>query len=758
MYRETDSSAADRVLAHRYKALALLVEGASLETVLRQIVLDMEATMPGAICTLLQYDVATDTLGNGIGPSMPRGYMTAADGLPVKEGNGSCGSSAALMQRVVVPDISIHPWWLEYRELARQYNLAACWSAPVCAVDGQLLGTFAIYYPIPAEPSEKDLFCIDNAAALVSLAFRHHQRLQKLKKLSLAIRHSSIGIAITCPNGIIEYTNTRFREISGYARDELLGQSISLIRSSETPRHLYKDLWQTIRSGCSWRGEIANRRKNGELYYALDHISPILSDGGEVLNYVLSQEDITHIKQMEQNQRYTAQHDQLTGLPNRECFRFRLNELLQESERLGLICASHCMVLLDLDNFKLINEAAGRVAGDQVLRQAVRRIKRILEGSGELARLGGDQFAILLPDMNAERASQLLEQLFDVMAAERLSWKGHEFVLSFSAGLVELTHPLPSIREAFAQAESACFAAKQKGKRCIHLYRPGDEQLLIERQGYVEWAREVRLALNESRFVLFAQKILPLQHLPSQHLSLKQQLNASPLPSYEVLLRMQMPDGRQIPPGCFLPAAERYNLMQELDRWVVSDSLRWCVDNPSLLAKISKLCINLSGQSLSDPTMLRWVEDQIQAHEAIANQIKFEITETACIENLSLAESFIRTLQGYGCQFALDDFGSGLSSFGYLKNLPVNTLKIDGLFVRDMLRDSTNLALVRSINEVGHIMGMDTVAEFVENEAIALQLKEMGVDFVQGYGIEKPKPLADVLIDQLPVSQTAEPE
>jgi len=711
----------------RNRALALLLEGASLSTVLHQILQDLEAVLPDSMCSVLM--VRDQQLVEGMSPSLPQPYMEAVNNVRIGEGIGSCGTAAFRNERVIVSDISTDPLWADFQALAALAGVKACWSEPVRSARNDVLGTFAVYYPHPRVPTDTELLHIESAAMLVALAIEQHRGLTKLRKLALAVRHSPIGVAITSESGVIEYCNQSFRDITGYSKDELHGQRLSLLRSHETPLHTYKDLWQTIQSGRCWRGEILNRRKNGEGYVALDHISPILDDNGRVINYVLSQEDITHIRRMETAADHASRHDLLTGLLNRESFKGRLTAALAGVQREGQFGGSCYMVMLDVDHFRLVNEAAGRVAGDQILRQVVVRLQQVFGDCSELARLGGDQFALLLKDHERATVVELLERLADDMAGQRFQWKEHQFVLTLSAGVVELADG-DDLRDVLLRGEGACSEASQPGRNGYHFYQRGNDQHLLERQGYVQWAGEVRRALDDDGFELFAQRIEPLA--------------GNALPDYEVLLRLQMSDGRRIAPGAFMPAAERYNLMKEIDRWVISHTLAWCRNNRAAMARIGRLAINLSGFSLSDPAMLEWVEQQVCVDGALAGQLKFEITETVCIENIALAERFIRTLQACGCEFALDDFGAGLSSFGYLKSLPVNTLKIDGQFVRDMLTDDVDRALVRSINETGHIMGMNTVAEFVENAETAALLAELGVDFAQGYGIEMPRPLQEL--------------
>jgi len=310
-------------------------------------------------------------------------------------------------------------------------------------------------------------------------------------------------------------------------------------------------------------------------------------------------------------------------------------------------------------------------------------------------------------------------------------WMKNTFSIGVSIGLTQISKNSGNITEVLIHADSACYAAKDLGRNRIHTYH-SDDALLAKRDGEFRWVNEIKDALNENRFELYAQPIVSLSDVPHNRI-------------YEVLLRLRTKNGDIIPPGAFFPAAERYNLSQPIDRWVVDHTFSWLKKHLSQLDDLDHLTINLSGASLGDNDLLHHIMQQINSDNLPPSKIKFEITETAAISNLRDATLFINTLREFGCQFALDDFGSGLSSFAYLKNLSVSTLKIDGLFVKDILNNKIDGAMVKSINEIGHVMGMKTIAEFVENDAIKDQLKTIGVDFAQGYGIGKPEPIDNIL-------------
>lgn len=548
-----------------------------------------------------------------------------------------------------------------------------------------------------------------------------------LKKLSTAVEQSPNVVVITNRDGDIEYVNPHFTEVTGYLYEEVIGRNPSLLNSGETPNRIYEEMWSTLYSGQIWRGTLHNRKKNGELYWAEEIISPLTDEAGEITHFVALQEDITEVRRIADEINFQSTHDSLTGLLNRRQFDLELQHVIDSTRDKG---TQHALCFFDIDQFKIINDTCGHLAGDELLRQVSHLIRDRLRSRDLLARPGSDEFLLLIRNCSLAQSERVVSMIMEELKSFRFHWQDRSFAVEISTGITAINEHTESAADAMKEVDTACYTAKDAGRNRIHVFR-ADDALQLAHKGYIQWATEIRSALDENRFKLFAQPIIPLQT------DLKT--------SYEVLIRLQDSDGNIIPPGAFLPAAERYNLASHIDRWVISQTLEWVTRHLDQLPHIHSLSINLSGQSLGDEALLGFIIRSIEQGLVPPRMLKFEITETAAIANLKDAQLFIKSLQNLGCQFALDDFGSGLSSFGYLKNLPVDLLKIDGMFVKDILTDPIDEAMVRSINEIGHIMNMCTIAEFVENDEIRAQLCDMGVDFAQGYGIGKPQPIDTIL-------------
>lgn len=444
-------------------------------------------------------------------------------------------------------------------------------------------------------------------------------------------------------------------------------------------------------------------------------------------NILLVCEDITETRLLTQKIAHQASHDSLTGLANRSEF----DQKIQNAVHTIATSVTHALCYFDLDQFKVVNDTCGHLAGDELLRQLGLLLRKHTRQGDVLARLGGDEFGILMKNCSEQHAVQTCEKLRQVIHNFQFGWENRSFKVGVSIGISIINKASGNAVDILKEADAACYIAKEKGRNRTHVFKHDDEELTA-RQGEMQWVEKIQRGIENNNFCLFGQKIISVSN------------NDDSL-HFETLIRYQDEQGNHIPPGAFLPAAERYNMATSLDRWVISNLFEWLHMHPDVLNRLSLCSVNLSGLSLSDENILEFISDQFKLWNIPTQKICFEITETAAISNLANATRFIDCLRKQGCTFSLDDFGSGLSSFAYLKNLPVDFLKIDGFFVKDILVDKIDLAMVKSINEIGHVIGKKTIAEFVENQEILDILRQLGIDYAQGYGIAKPVPLSELI-------------
>ncbi len=526
----------------------------------------------------------------------------------------------------------------------------------------------------------------------------------------------------------IVYVNEAFEDLTGYTRAMALGASPRLLIGTRGQFGWVGRLRRRMQQHLAFRERCMLRCASEEALAVMLEAHPLSGASGKVVYWLVKMHDLASVvneqtKQLQQSL-HQATHDELTGLINRAEFERRLEGALEHIAEEG---GEHVLCYLDLDQFKVINDTCGHAAGDELLRQLGDILPGCVRECDTIARLSGDEFAVLFDGASMPQARLLANRLRDSIEKFRFPWVSKVFSIGVSIGLVSVTDASESVARLLSAADTACFAAKDLGRNRIYVHHHEDGEI-ARRHGEMEWVTQIQAALDQNRLKLHLQSIQGLTNTRHGH-------------HYEVLLRMESEDGALISPECFLPAAENYHLSTRLDTWVVGRVFDYLAMSEIRAEDGNLCCINLSGHSITDAGFLQNVVAQLRRSPAAAESICFEITETAVIANIGLATHFIRSLKELGCRFALDDFGSGLSSFAYLKTLPVDFLKIDGMFVKNMMRDPIDLAFVRSINEIGHVMGKKTVAEFVEDEETLVALREMGVDYAQGFHISRPSPL-----------------
>ena len=555
---------------------------------------------------------------------------------------------------------------------------------------------------------------------------------QAKERAQVTLQSIGDGVITTNAHGIVDYLNPMAEQLTGWAAEEARGLPLPAIC------HIVDEV-----SGDVIENPIATSlseerivsvpihtlllRRDGTEFAIELTAAPIRDRNRRIIGAVIVLHDLTEMRGLARKISYQATHDALTGLVNRHEFEHRLEQLLKSAKELGI---QHALCYIDLDQFKVVNDTCGHVAGDELLRQLATLLQGKIRSRDTLARLGGDEFGVLLGDCPLQQARFIADLLCQTVNDFRFVWHDKSFEVGASIGLVAINSDSESAVELMSAADAACYAAKDKGRNRVYTYTPDDKELK-RRQGEMQWVSHIKKAFDDHRFQLYRQRILPVSE------------QAGAAEHYEILIRMKDHKGRVVLPMAFIPAAERYNLMPSIDRWVIDAVFSLCAsvrrDDPQ--APAVTYAINLSGTSLGEESFLDFVKERFAVHAVPASNICFEITETAAIANMSKAIVFMNELKALGCRFSLDDFGSGLSSFAYLKNLPVDYLKIDGSFVRDMRDDPIDYAMVESINNIGHVMGIETIAESVEDPRLLEVLRTLKVDYAQGFGIERPRPL-----------------
>lgn len=530
------------------------------------------------------------------------------------------------------------------------------------------------------------------------------------------------------PDFVFELANTAYYSLVGHR--EILGKPVREALPELEGQGFYELLERVYLAGEPFIGRAMPIKVQVEPGGALveRHIDfiyqPIRDNDGHVSGIFVQGHDVSEAYALSLEVSHQAAHDSLTGLVNRREFERRLHHALDSLDG----GAVHSVFYIDMDQFKIVNDTCGHSAGDALLRHVGSLLSTHVSPRDTLARLGGDEFGVLLENCPEATAARIANELRELIATIEFSWSKRVFACSISIGVKTFGADVGGIESVLSAADAACFLAKEKGRNRVQVHCMDDEELTSRRRE-MDWSVRLREALRDDRFVLYAQNIMPLQ---ARHAKRHRP---------EVLIRLRDTDGSLVPPMAFIPAAERYGLMPAIDRWVITASLAYLAGRNKEHGDNAQISINLSGATLSDEGFAPFVEEILQRSDVAPEQVVFEVTETSALLNLVATSKLLNRLKALGVSFALDDFGSGMSSFGYLKHLPVDILKIDGLFIKNIATDAVDRAMVEAIARVASVMGLETVAEFVETQEVMELLAGLGIDFAQGYGVHVPEPL-----------------
>lgn len=548
------------------------------------------------------------------------------------------------------------------------------------------------------------------------------------ERAGITLRSISDAVITTDNSGRIEFMNPAAERLTGWQFADARGLSLPRVfraLDEVTREYLPNPVEMSLRErrAVPPTARTMLRRRDGTEISIDEQTAPLHDPDGNVTGAVLVFQDVSAERRFTAELSYQAKHDALTDLPNRREFEHRVTAALASASPQDPIA----LIYLDVDQFKVVNDTSGHAAGDELLRAVGMALKRILRRTDVLARLGGDEFGLLVTHCPPDRAAQIAEAMRDAIYRLGFSWEGRAYRVTGSVGLVSIAESGRSLVDALSAADRACYLAKDKGRNRVQIHNPADAETQ-RRHGEMGWVTEIHHAIAENRFRLYAQKIQRLRD------------SSGRADHCEMLIRLINPQGEMVPPMAFLPAAERFGLMPDIDRWVIDQCFSQLAQR-QLFGDTPGLCaINLSGASLNDERMLDHIRGQFERHAISAASICFEITETVAISALGGVGNFMRELHALGCRFSLDDFGSGMSSFGYLRELPVDFIKIDGRFVKNMATDHIDRAIVQSIQQIGEVMGIATIAEWVEDPATISLLRDMGVNYAQGYAVGRPAP------------------
>jgi diguanylate cyclase (GGDEF)-like protein/PAS domain S-box-containing protein len=720
----TGPKLADQIQQTRIAALDTLMEGKPLASALGQIATRLEAILPQMRVSILLRDAARDELHTIAAPSLPEFFRTAVDGLKPATGHGSCGTAAATGETVSVDDVQTHPYWAPYRELAARAGIRACWSVPFKDEDGTVLGTFAIYHDRPTRPAEGEIHLVEEFSRIAGLAVQRGRIEADLRQAAAVLDSTTEGVIVTDLVPRIVAVNRAYTEITGYSGEEAIGRNPSLLKSGRQDCAFYQAMWSSLLTQGHWRGEIWNRRRDGSVFPQLLTISTVRDPDGQPSNYVAVMTDITQIKESEANLERLAHYDPLTGLPNRLLTQSRVEHALEQAKRTRRGMA---VLFLDIDRFKNVNDSLGHPAGDRLLRAIGERLRQRLRGEDTLGRLGGDEFLILLDHCERpEDAGNVARDLIGVLEAPFVLPDRDEVYIGASIGISLYPQDGQDTNSLIRHADAAMYQAKEQGRNTFRFYTP---ELTLAVNQRLELEARLRRALGSGEFVI---------HYQPQIDSVSGGVIGA-----EALLRWNDPERGMIPPADFVPLAEETGLIIPLGDWVMQTACAQFRQWLDLGLPPFCLSVNLSARQLQQPDIVQLIAGAIEQHALPAERLKLELTESMIMGHGEQAAALLGRIKALGVRLSIDDFGTGYSSLAYLKRFPIDELKIDRGFVRDIPSDSSDAEIAATIIAMARNLRLQVVAEGVETEAQAAFLAGQGCQAYQGYLFSRPLPAAE---------------
>ncbi|MBY0573010.1 MAG: EAL domain-containing protein [Undibacterium sp.] len=683
----------------------------------REVTLYLESIIPHSLCTIVLLDKSGSHCKVAAAASLPDFFTTAIDGLAIGEGVGSCGHTMYSGTRTIVDDIATHPYWRNFKILAESAGLAACWSQPIRASNNQILGAFAVYHPSPTKPESAQLQLLEMSAHFLSIAIERERAEVSLRKLSQAVEQSPNIIIITDTDAHIEYVNAAFIAKTGQTLVQVQGKRPSVLQSDRNPLFTYEEIWDKLRHGESWQGELVNRYMDGEEYTELAHISPVRDADGKVTHFLSVQEDISDKKRTEERIQYLAHYDVLTGLPNRVLLEERAHISLAAAKRKSIPLT---LMFFDLDHFKNINDSLGHSIGDNLLAELANRLLATLREGDTISRLGGDEFILVLPGVDELGAEHVAEKLLRTLS-QSYQFGQYDLNVSASIGIAIFPQDGEDLETLLRNADTAMYRAKKDGRNQFRFFT----QDMQARSGrHLQLVNALRYALQRNQ----------LQVVYQPQISMEDER----VIGTEALLRWRHPELGLVSPAEFIPVAEETGMILPIGEWVlrcaVQQTKEWQEQGWSGLG----VAVNLSTVQFRHAELPDTVSHILSEAQLDPKYLELELTEGVAMNDPAGAIVIMNLLDARGIKMSIDDFGTGYSSLSYLKRFKVGKLKIDQSFVRDIDTDPEDKAIVSAVISMAKSLGLQTIAEGVETEQQLSFLRERGCDEAQGYYFSKP--------------------
>jgi len=732
----TERKKADDYEQFRNTILEQLATNKPLFNILEALVLGVEQINPTMVCSIVLLDDEGKHLLESVAPNLPDFYNQAIKGAEIGIGVGSCGTAAFTGKPIIVEDIATHPYWAPYKELAAKAGLRACWSQPILSSLNKVLGTFAIYHHETITPTAPDIYLIEQSAKLASIAIERRQNDMDLRIAATAF-DSQEGIIVTDANCTILRVNGAFTAISGYTAEDVVGQNMSILQSGQAATEFYQTVWQSLSLSGSWEGEVWNRRKNGEIYPEHLIITAVKDQNGIIANYVATLTDITLRKEAVDKIEQLAFYDPLTGLPNRRLLQDRLPLAFAASHRSG---RQGALLFIDMDNFKTLNDTLGHDMGDLLLQQVSQRLKSCVREGDTVARFGGDEFVVLLEDVSGQTLdtatqAEIVGNNIIAVLNQPYQLDAHEHHSTPSIGVTLFNGQEQSSEELLKQADIAMYQAKTSGRNALCFFDPQMQAIIT---AHVALEEDLRLALKEEQFILYYQP---------------QVRHTGEIIGAEVLIRWQHPRRGLVSPTEFIPLAEETRLILSIGEWVLKKACaqlkRW---EAHAHTRHLQLAVNVSASQFHQTDFVGQVQQILQVNAINPTQLKLELTESLVLDDIDDTILKMNALRKIGVRFSMDDFGTGYSSLSSLKKLPLDQLKIDRSFVRDISIDQDNTVIVETIIAMANKLNMQVIAEGVETEGQRAFLEQHNCLLFQGYLFSKPVPVEqfEALLKQIP--------